>query len=162
MNIRVEVLLLWPNTKASGCGMHALPNFYCETVWIAEQNIFFFLFNNWFNFCRFRKLFVVLSSYTYMNTLRKIKWSYNAEKNVLLVTCEISSHLLLFYLELELHGCTSNFYWFKFFILWICGSISSSPLPTFLQHDWMKSANFLQIIRIYMFINGDLTQVVLA
>jgi hypothetical protein len=26
----------------------------------------------------------------------------------------------------------------------------------------MKSANFLQIIRIYMFINGDLTQVVLA
>lgn len=33
----------------------------------------------------FRKLFVALSSYTYMNTLRKVKWSFNAEVVVLLV-----------------------------------------------------------------------------
>lgn len=32
MNIHAGALLLWPNTKASGCGMHASPNFYSKAV----------------------------------------------------------------------------------------------------------------------------------
>jgi hypothetical protein len=89
MSIPGRASMLWQNIQANGFGMYAV------TIWERVAIIFWlrietypicFLFIFVFplgqmrflisfcvvSFCRFRKLFVSFSSYTYVNTLRKI------------------------------------------------------------------------------------------
>lgn len=118
-----------------------LHDFYCEAVGIALENIFFSS-NNWFHFCRFRKLFVILSSYTYMNTLRKIKWSYNSEKVVLLVRLAFSCCCSIWIWMVGYQTSIGSSYSFHGSV---CGPISSG-LSTF--STWLNeiTAYFLQNI----------------
>jgi hypothetical protein len=100
MSIPRRASMLWQNIQANGFGMYAV------TIWERIAIIFWlrietypicFLFISVFplgqmrflisfcvaSFCRFRKLFVSFSSYTYVNTLRKIEEVKQSWRNIL-------------------------------------------------------------------------------
>jgi len=100
MSIPGRASMLWQNIQANGFGMYAV------TIWERIVIIFWlrietypicFLFISVFplgqmrflisfcvaSFCRFRKLFVSFSSYTYVNTLRKIEELKQSWRNIL-------------------------------------------------------------------------------